>query len=121
LLEDIRPRWLKRFRAQSRYFRRDGAKRHKIVKPLEIAAVRPAHYLAQQWLLGANVMRSVLALGLLISLCASANAAKVHVSKPHAGHVRVAQPVATPKGFAVPGWTEEQTRNWLDSYHGGTD
>ena len=25
------------------------------------------------------------------------------------------------KGFAVPGWTEQQTRDWLDSYHGGTD
>jgi hypothetical protein len=47
-------------------------------------------------------MRSVLALGLLITLCASANAATVHRYKP---------PVT--KGFAVPGWTDEQTRYWL--------
>jgi hypothetical protein len=64
-------------------------------------------------------MRSVLALGLLIALCASANAAKVRHSKLHAGHLRPAQPV--PKGYAVPGWTVEQTRYWLDSFHGGTD
>ena len=66
-------------------------------------------------------MRSVLALGLLIALCASATAAKVNHSKPHAGHIRAAQAVAVPKGYAVPGWTEEPTRNWLDSFHGGTD
>ena len=72
-------------------------------------------------LLGVDAMRSVLALGLLIALCASANAAKVHQSKPHAGHVRPAQPVAVPRGYAVPGWTEEQTRQWMDSYHGTTD
>jgi hypothetical protein len=65
-------------------------------------------------------MRSVLALGLLIALCASANAAKVHHAKPHAGQ-RPAQLVAVSKGYAVPGWTEEQTRYWLDSFHGGTD
>ena len=82
---------------------------------------RPAHYLAQHWLLGVNAMRSVLALGLLIALCASANAAKVHDSKPHAVHVRSAQPVAFPKGYAVPGWTEKQTRDWMDSLRGGTD
>ena len=66
-------------------------------------------------------MRSVLALGFLIALCASANAAKVHHAKPQAGYLRPAQPVAVPKGYAVPGWTEQQTRNWMDSFHGGTD
>ena len=66
-------------------------------------------------------MRSVMALGLLIALCASANAAKVRHSKLHASHLRPAQPVAVPKGYAVPGWTVEQTRYWLDSFHGGTD
>jgi hypothetical protein len=68
-------------------------------------------------------MRAVLALGLLIALCASANAAKVHHAKPRAGQLRLAQPAAVPvhKGIAVPGWTEEQTRYWLDSFHGGTD
>jgi len=67
-------------------------------------------------------MRSVFALGILIALCASANAAaKVRHREPHTGQVRLAQPVAAPKSFAVPGWTEQQTRDWLDSYHGGTD
>jgi hypothetical protein len=65
-------------------------------------------------------MRAVLAFCLLIALCGSANAAKVHHSKPHAG-LRPAQPVAVHKGFAVPGWTEQQTRYWIDSFHGGTD
>jgi hypothetical protein len=66
-------------------------------------------------------MRSVLALGVLIALCASANAAKVRHPEPRAGHTRLAQPLAAPKGYAVPGWTEQQTRDWLDSFHGGTD
>ena len=67
-------------------------------------------------------MRSILALGILIVACTSANAAKVHHPKPHAGLVSAAQPVAVPtKTFVVPGWTEQQTRDWMDSYHGGTD
>jgi hypothetical protein len=66
-------------------------------------------------------MRPVLALGLLIALCASANAARVRHPEPHAGHLRPAQPVTAHKGYAVPGWTDEQTRYWLDSFHGGTD
>ena len=70
-------------------------------------------------------MRSVLALGLLIALCASANAAKVRHAKSYAGPVRLAQPLAQAvpvhKGYAVPGWTDEQTRYWMDSFHGGTD
>ena len=66
-------------------------------------------------------MRSILAFGLLLALGTSADAAKVHHSKPHAGHLRTAQPAAVPKGFAVPGWTAEQTQNWLDSQGYGTD
>jgi hypothetical protein len=67
-------------------------------------------------------MRPVLALGLLIALCASANAARVRHPEPqHARHLRPVQPVAALKGYAVPGWTNEQTRYWLDSFHGGTD
>jgi hypothetical protein len=63
-------------------------------------------------------MRSVLALGLLITLCASANAAPVHRSKPPEGHLRPGQSVPVPKGYAVPGWTDEQTRKWL--YNGSS-
>lgn len=66
-------------------------------------------------------MRLFLALGLLIALCGFANAAKVHHSKLRTENFRAARPVVTSKGFAVPGWTEEQTRYWLNSFHGGTD
>jgi hypothetical protein len=45
------------------------------------------------WLIGAYAMRSVLALGLLIALCASANAARVHHSKPRHVIVRPSQAV----------------------------
>src|SRR5258707_3548512 len=61
-------------------------------------------------------MRSVLALGLLITLCASADAATVRRFKPHERHLRPTQGVTVPsvtKGFAVPGWTDEQIRYWL--------
>jgi hypothetical protein len=58
-------------------------------------------------------MRSVLVLGLLVTLCASASAATVHRAKPPERHLRPSQPVPVPKGFAVPGWTDEQTRIWL--------
>jgi hypothetical protein len=72
---------------------------------------------------GANAMRSVLALGLWITLCASANAATVHRSRPPGFHLRTHQhftvrpgrPVTAPARFAVPGWTDEQTQYWLDN------
>ena len=67
-------------------------------------------------------MRSALALGLLLALLlafgASASAAPAH-------HLRARQPVVarppaaadvTPKArFAVPGWSDEDTRKWLDN------
>jgi hypothetical protein len=62
-----------------------------------------------------------LALGLLIALCASADAARVHRSKPPHGHSRQGEFVALPKGYAVPGWTDEQTRQWLDNATGPKD
>jgi hypothetical protein len=72
-----------------------------------------------------NAMRSVLALGLLIILCVSANAATVHRSRPPArAHQRVpdhaGQHVSAPTGFAIPGWTDEQTREWLDNASRGS-
>jgi hypothetical protein len=63
-------------------------------------------------------MRSVLALGLLITLCASANAATLLRSKLPAGHLHPGQRVTVPKGYAVPGWTDEETRYWLNSASG---
>ncbi|MEN3348223.1 MAG: hypothetical protein V7632_1858 [Bradyrhizobium sp.] len=61
-------------------------------------------------------MRSALALGLLVMLCASADAAPRR-------HPPARQPVVTrppadaPQSgarIAVPGWSEESTRRWLD-------
>ena len=102
-------------------FRVFWRKRHKIVMALRIARRGPRITSHSIGLPGVSVMRSVLALSILIALCVSANAAKVRHSKPHAAHLPRAQPVAVSKGYAVPGWTEEQTRNWLNSFHGGTD
>jgi hypothetical protein len=54
-------------------------------------------------------------LGLTITfiLCASADAATMRRSKPPAGPVRPVQHVTVPNGYAVPGWTDEETRKWL--------
>jgi hypothetical protein len=57
----------------------------------------------------------------LITLCASADAATVHRFKPPEGHVPAAEHVIVPKDYAVPGWTDEQTRYWLDNATGPKD
>ena len=63
---------------------------------------------------GANTMRAVMAFSLLIILCASANAAAAHRSKPREGQLRPIQRVTAPSPrLAVPGWTDEETRQWL--------
>jgi hypothetical protein len=72
-------------------------------------------------------MRSVLALGLLIALCAAANAATVqHVrTRDHVivgrnqGVIRAGQGATAPGRFAVPGWSDEATRRWLDNASSG--
>jgi hypothetical protein len=65
-------------------------------------------------------MRLVLALGLLITLCVSANAAtRLHHSKPRHVIVRPNQGVTAPGQFAVPGWSDESTRRWLDDASSG--
>jgi hypothetical protein len=61
-------------------------------------------------------MRSALALGLLsMTLCVSANAAPVHHAKLPVRHLRPSRRVTAPTGYAVPGWTDEQTRHWMDN------
>jgi hypothetical protein len=70
---------------------------------------------------GANTVRYVLALGLLISLCAPVEAARVQHPKAPKRRLYLAQPVTVPKGFAVPGWTDEETRYWLDQATGPKD
>jgi hypothetical protein len=66
-------------------------------------------------------MRVVLVVGLLIAWCASADAATVHRAKPPERHSHQGQPVTAPGGFAVPGWTDQQTRSWLNDATGPRD
>jgi hypothetical protein len=63
-------------------------------------------------------MRSLLTLGLLITLCASADAAAAHRLEHVRARQHVVRPspgVTAPARFAVPGWTDEQTQYWLNS------
>jgi hypothetical protein len=66
-------------------------------------------------------MRSVLALslsialGLSIALSVAASAAPAHHSKRQHVIVRPDQGVTAPGRFAVPGWSDEATRRWLDN------
>ena len=64
-------------------------------------------------------MRSVLALGLLIALCTSANAARVHHSKPRHVIVRPSQAVipsyATPGGVRI--YRDDSVPGGLRTYH----
>jgi hypothetical protein len=63
--------------------------------------MRLAHHMRTGLAIGENAMRFVLALGLLIALCASANAAKKgHQSKPRDVIVRPTQTV-TPGGVRI--------------------
>jgi hypothetical protein len=69
-------------------------------------------------------MRSVFALGLLISLCAPVSAATVH--HPRTRHhvvVRPSQSVVVPQGYKFPGYPPippEENRNLDPSTYGGT-
>jgi hypothetical protein len=54
-------------------------------------------------------MRAVLALGLLIALCASASAARVHHFKPR--HVIVRPSQRLPSGSDIPGWAYAPPRS----------
>jgi len=64
------------------------------------------------WSIGANAMRSVLALGLLIALCASANAARVNHSKPR--HVIVRHSYGMIPRFVVPSVKYDDTPSYND-------
>jgi hypothetical protein len=84
-------------------------------------AVRAAHAPGDKgW---SNAMRSLLTAGLLIALCAPAGGqtgkhAKAPIAHPRARqHIIVGpDPAAAPRArVAVPGWTDEQTRQWLDN------
>jgi hypothetical protein len=59
------------------------------------------------------MIRSVLALGLLVTLSASANAATVHRSRLPVARLHPVQRVTVPERYTVPGWTDEETRKWM--------
>lgn len=62
----------------------------------------------------AVLVKAVLALGLLIALCASADAAtKHHRRAPEVRWAPAPHVIAPTKGFAAPGWTDEETWRWL--------
>jgi hypothetical protein len=67
-----------------------------------------------------SVFASVFALGLLIALGASGNAATVHRPRQHAvvppGQVTIRNHGLATPGFAVPGWSDEATRQWMGQY-----
>ena len=64
--------------------------------------------------------RSVLILTFLFASFASASAATIHRSKPirlpanERVVVRPAQRISGPGRFAVPGWSDAQTQQWLN-------
>lgn len=66
------------------------------------------------------MLASVLVLGSLIGLCAPASAAPVHRLRARSHPVVDGGPAATAPSaapgarFAVPGWSDESTRRWLD-------
>src|SRR4030081_1713762 len=63
---------------------------------------------------GANTMRSVLTLGLLIGLCAAANAATVRRSKPPEGHMRPTRALLSPGATPFPvGPTKNPGPGWI--------
>ena len=60
-------------------------------------------------------MRCILALGLLVILCVSASAATRRHSHTRQPATVRSPAAATPAArFAVPGWSDESTRQWLD-------
>jgi hypothetical protein len=59
-------------------------------------------------------MRALLAVGLLITVCAPPSAMAMHRLQPREGRLRPVERVtAPPPRFAVPGWSDEETRQWL--------
>ncbi|OSJ19763.1 hypothetical protein BST63_01185 [Bradyrhizobium canariense] len=61
-------------------------------------------------------MRSVLAVSFLMLLCTSADAAKVRHSRARQPAAERPSPDVNSRArFAVPGWSDDATRRWLDN------
>ena len=87
------------------------------VKPLPIVREQSAHQIrASGGAIGADAMRSVLAVSFLMVLCTSANAATVRHSRARQPAVeRPSADVNSRARFAVPGWSDDATQRWLDN------
>lgn len=66
-------------------------------------------------------MRLILVTVILIALAVPTKAAQTHRPKPPPRDMRAPGPATAPKGFAVPGWTAQQTQSWIDSASGPRD
>lgn len=84
----------------------------------------PTKYMAGSTRLETTIMRSVfvsvIALGLLIAPAASGNAATVRHQRQHAvvppGQAIAPNHGSATPGYAVPGWSDEATRQWMGQY-----
>ena len=66
-------------------------------------------------------MRLILTICVLVATCVSVQAAPTHRAKLPARKLHTVDPAPSPKGFAVPGWTDEQTRSWINDASGPRD
>jgi|HubBroStandDraft_4_1064222.scaffolds.fasta_scaffold1288045_2 hypothetical protein len=66
-------------------------------------------------------MRLVLAICALIAFCAPAAAAPTHRAKLPERKLHAVDTSPAAKGFAVPGWTDEQTQSWINDASGPRD
>jgi hypothetical protein len=66
-------------------------------------------------------MRLVLTICVLAATCVSAGAAPTHRAKLPERKLHTVDPTPAAKGFAVPGWTDEQTRSWINEASGPRD
>ena len=66
-------------------------------------------------------MRLILAIGVLIALSVPVQAAPRHRAKLPERKLRTVDPAPPAKGFAVPGWTDQQTQSWINNASGPRD
>lgn len=85
-----------------------------VVKPVQIVGEQSEHQIGGGSWIGADAMRSVLAVSLIV-LCTSADAAKVRHSRARPAAERPSPDVNSRARFAVPGWSDDATRRWLDN------
>ena len=66
-------------------------------------------------------MRLIQASGGLIASCVASDAAPTHRAKAPPRDARAPQGATAGGGFAVPGWSEAQTKSWIDEATGPRD